>query len=96
MKIPGSRSSWAAGALAALSALSLFLAAASEPPPAPAPILVFAQSGEAHGMGGGTHGSAPGIVLQYGAHRGRPLWPARAVDRNGGYDDSHIPDRQPR
>lgn len=46
------------------------------------------------GMGGSTHGSAPGITLQYGPAKGRLLWPARTVDRSAGYNDDSIPDRQ--
>jgi len=46
------------------------------------------------GLGGGTHGSAPGITLQYGPAKGRLLWPARAVDNSDGFRDSSIPDRQ--
>ena len=46
------------------------------------------------GMGGGTHGSAPGVTLQYGPAEGRLLWPARAVDRTDGYNDGSIPDRR--
>ncbi len=46
------------------------------------------------GLGGGTHGSAPGITLRYGPAKGRLLWPARAVDQSDGYDDGSIPDRQ--
>ncbi|NQT18038.1 MAG: exo-alpha-sialidase [Planctomycetes bacterium] len=46
------------------------------------------------GLGGGTHGSSPGITLRYGPAKGRLLWPARAVDKTGGYSDASIPDRQ--
>ena len=46
------------------------------------------------GMGGGTHGSAPGITLQHGTAKGRLLWPARAVDKTDGYNDGSIPDRR--
>jgi len=48
----------------------------------------------ADGMGGSTHGSAPGVTLQLGAAKGRLLWPARTVDKTDGYDDSSIPDRR--
>lgn len=48
----------------------------------------------ADGMGGSTHGSAPGVTLQYGAAKGCLLWPARAVDTTDGYNDSSIPDRR--
>ena len=48
----------------------------------------------ADGIGGGTHGSAPGVTLQYGPAKGRLLWPARAVDKRDGYSDRSIPDRQ--
>ncbi len=48
----------------------------------------------ADGMGGSTHGSAPGVTLQYGTAKGRLLWPARSVDRTDGYKDSSIPDRR--
>jgi len=41
-----------------------------------------------------THGSAPGIVIQYGVHQGRILWPARTIVTSDGYDDLSIPDRQ--
>lgn len=41
---------------------------------------------------GSCHGSAPGIVLQYGEHRGRLVMPARCTFRP--YSDSSIPDRQ--
>jgi sialidase-1 len=44
--------------------------------------------------GGSTHGSAPGIVIQYGVHKGRILWPARTIVTSDGYDDLFIPDRQ--
>ena len=43
---------------------------------------------------GSTHGSAPGIVIQYGVHQGRILWPARTIVTSDGYDDLSIPDRQ--
>ncbi len=42
----------------------------------------------------GTHGSAPGIVARYGMHKGRIVWPARAIVSTDGYDDLSIPDRQ--
>jgi sialidase-1 len=48
----------------------------------------------ADGMGGSTHGSGPGVTLQYGDAKGRLLWPARAVDKSNGYSDGSIPDRQ--
>lgn len=41
-----------------------------------------------------THGSTPGIVIQYGVHKGRILWPARTIVTSDGYDDLSIPDRQ--
>jgi sialidase-1 len=44
--------------------------------------------------GGDTHGSAPGIVKQYGPCRGRIVWPARTIVSNDGYNDLSIPDRQ--
>ena len=45
---------------------------------------------------GSTHGSGPGIVLQYGVHRGRGrmVWPGRTIVSDTGYDDLSIPDRQ--
>lgn len=43
---------------------------------------------------GSTHGSAPGIVLQHGVHKGRILWPARTIVSKHGYNDRSIPDRQ--
>lgn len=46
------------------------------------------------GMGGSTHGSSPGVMLQYGTTKGRLIWPARTVDRTDGYNDSSIPDRR--
>ncbi|NLY01821.1 MAG: exo-alpha-sialidase [Rhodopirellula sp.] len=46
------------------------------------------------GMGGSTHGSAPGVTLHHGTAKGRLLWPARAVDRTDGYSDGSIPDRR--
>ena len=46
------------------------------------------------GLGAGTHGSAPGITLQYGPHAGRLLWPARAVDAREGYSDGNLEDRR--
>jgi sialidase-1 len=42
----------------------------------------------------GTHGSAPGIVKQYGGNKGRILWPARTIVTRDGYDDLSISDRQ--
>jgi sialidase-1 len=45
------------------------------------------------GMAGGTHGSAPGVTLQYGAAKGRLVWPARTVDKTHGYNDGSVPDR---
>ena len=48
----------------------------------------------ADGMGGGTHGSSPGVTLQNGKVKGRLLWPARSVDKTDGYNDGSIPDRQ--
>jgi sialidase-1 len=48
----------------------------------------------ADGMGGSTHGSTPGVTLQYGIAKGRLLWPARTVDKTDGYNDSNIPDRR--
>ena len=47
-----------------------------------------------HDAAGSTHGSAPGIVIQYGEHKGRILWPARTIVTSDGYDDLSIPDRQ--
>lgn len=41
-----------------------------------------------------THGSAPGIVKQYGDHRGRIVWPARTIVSADGYNDRCIADRQ--
>ncbi len=47
------------------------------------------------GMAGtSTHGSAPGVVLQYGMHKGRIVWPARTIVSSDGYDDRSIPDRR--
>ncbi|BBO66739.1 hypothetical protein DSCA_06690 [Desulfosarcina alkanivorans] len=43
---------------------------------------------------GATHGSAPGMVKGYGAHRGRILWPARTIVSTDGYNDLSIPDRR--
>ena len=43
---------------------------------------------------GGTHGSAPGIQLQFGKHKGRLLWPARVTITADGYDDQSISDRR--
>lgn len=45
---------------------------------------------------GSTHGSGPGIQLQFGKHKNRLVWPARVVITSGsdGYDDGSISDRQ--
>ena len=43
---------------------------------------------------GSTHGSAPGIVIQYGRYKGRIIWPARTIVSTNGYNDLSIPDRQ--
>ncbi|BBO88315.1 sialidase family protein [Desulfosarcina ovata] len=43
---------------------------------------------------GSTHGSAPGIIKQFGDNRGRILWPARTIVSHDGYNDRSIPDRQ--
>jgi sialidase-1 len=43
---------------------------------------------------GSTHGSAPGMIIQYGVHKGRILWPARTIVSRDGYNDLSIPDRQ--
>lgn len=43
---------------------------------------------------GSTHGSAPGIIIQYGVHKGRIVWPARTIVSRDGYSDRSIPDRQ--
>jgi sialidase-1 len=48
----------------------------------------------ADGLGGSTHGSGPGVTLQYGSAPGRLLWPARTVDRADGYNDGSIADRR--
>jgi len=50
-----------------------------------------------HHSGGGigsTHGSAPGIQLQYGKHKNRLVWPARTVVSTSGYNDRSISDRR--
>jgi sialidase-1 len=44
--------------------------------------------------GSSTHGSAPGIIKQFGEHKGRILWPARTIVSKDGYNDLSIPDRQ--
>jgi sialidase-1 len=46
------------------------------------------------GLPGSTHGSGPGITLEYGRHKGRIVWPARTVDKRQGYDDRKVEDRQ--
>ena len=43
---------------------------------------------------GSTHGSAPGIQLQYGRHQNRLIWPARTTISKDGYDDRKISDRR--
>nr|WP_321397873.1 sialidase family protein [uncultured Desulfobacter sp.] len=43
---------------------------------------------------GGTHGSGPGIQLQYGKEKGRLLWPARLIITDSGYNDQSIRDRR--
>lgn len=43
---------------------------------------------------GCTHGSAPGIQLQFGKHKGRLLWPARITISSNGYNDRSISDRR--
>jgi hypothetical protein len=43
---------------------------------------------------GSTHGSGPGMVKQFGDHRGRIVWPARTIVSEDGYNDLSIPDRQ--
>ena len=43
---------------------------------------------------GSTHGSAPGIQLQFGQHKNRLVWPARVVIPSDGYNDCSISDRQ--
>jgi sialidase-1 len=49
---------------------------------------------QAPGGLGGTHGSAPGIQLQFGKHKGRLLWPARVTITSDGYNDRSISDRR--
>lgn len=41
-----------------------------------------------------THGSAPGISIQYGVYKDRILWPARTIVSTEGYDDHSTLDRQ--
>jgi hypothetical protein len=43
---------------------------------------------------GGTHGSSPGIQLQFGSYKGRLLWPARVTMTSNGYNDKSISDRR--
>jgi len=43
---------------------------------------------------GGTHGSGPGIQLQFGRHKGRLVWPARVNITTDGYNDQSISDRR--
>ncbi|SLM30109.1 putative Glycosyl hydrolase BNR repeat-containing protein [Desulfamplus magnetovallimortis] len=43
---------------------------------------------------GSTHGSTPGIQLQYGKHKNRLVWPARIIISDSGYNDKSISDRR--
>ncbi len=49
---------------------------------------------QAPGGLGGTHGSGPGIQLQFGRHKGRLIWPARVIISTNGYNDQSIRDRR--
>ncbi|MCG8552374.1 MAG: glycoside hydrolase, partial [Desulfobacterales bacterium] len=42
---------------------------------------------------GSTHGSGPGIQLQFGGHKGRLIWPARITISSNRYNDQSISDR---